>query len=684
MPRRKKHPSLLSRLDWAVAPETLREVAAVLLFVAGGVSFLGIIGLAGSFSANLRTFLFSLLGLTGFLVPPLIIAASVWLWMTEAKLKGVVLAGGLLLFFTLPAFLTIVPSWGGRWGESFFGGLNALMGPVAAYLLLVGLIVVSVILVGNVSLKALFKSIKLPEFGRGPKIETVDSRANVFTTVTRTLRGMGEKGPTQPPAGVPVVSMGQRDETWRYPPTDLLDSSSTQPSAGNIAKNVETIEKTLRDFGIEVTMGEVNIGPTVTQYTLKPAEGVKLSAITARINDLSLALAKHPIRIEAPIPGKNAVGVEVPNTAQAIVTLREVLESKQFKDAKSPLTIALGRDVAGVPTVVDLETMPHLLIAGATGSGKSIALNSIITTYLMMNSPADLRLILMDPKRVEFTHYKDVPHLLAPVVNDIDKTVNALRWTVSEMEQRFKIFADTHRRDIGEYNADPPDGRMPYIVIVIDELADLMVQAGNEVEAAIVRLAQMARATGIHLVVATQRPSVDVITGLIKANITSRIAFAVASQVDSRTIIDQAGAEKLLGRGDMLYQSAEFGRPKRVQGTFITSAEIKKVADFIKENAAPQYDEAVLTFHPTHEPGAGLVDSEVSDELLGQAKEVVIAAGKASASLLQRRLRIGYARAARILDILEAEGVVGPADGAKPRDVLINPTNYPPREQPEA
>ena len=673
MPRPRKRQPFLSRFDWAVNPETLREIAAVLLFVLGGVSLLGVVGLAGTFGQALRATLAAAFGVVGYLVPLLVLAASVWLWMTEAKLKGTVLLGGILLFVVLPAFLTIIPGWGGALGEGLFGGLESLMGPVAAYFLLLGLMATGVILVGNISLKHLFRSLRLPRWERGPAPETAAPKANVFTTVTRTLRAPGQP----PTATVPVAAMGRRDEAWRYPPLDLLDESSTQPNAGNIAKNVETIEKTLKDFGIDVTMGEVNIGPTVTQYTLKPAEGVKAASIAARVNDLSLALAAHPVRIEAPIPGKAAVGIEVPNKSAAIVTLREVLDSKQFKEVKSNLAIALGRDVAGTPVAVDLATMPHLLIAGATGSGKSIALNSIITTFLMMNSPSDLRMILIDPKRVEFTHFNNVPHLLTPVINDVDKTVNALRWAVSEMERRFRFFAETHRRDIGEYNANPPDGRLPYIVVIIDELADLMAQAGNEVEAAIVRLAQMARATGIHLIVATQRPSVDVITGLIKANITSRIAFAVASQIDSRTILDQAGAEKLLGRGDMLFQSAEFGRPKRIQGTFITSAEIKRVADFLRENAAPQYDETIPVFKPVHAAGQGLVDEDVSDELLEEAKQVVIAAGKASASLLQRRLRIGYARAARLLDILEAEGVVGPADGAKPRDVLISAADYP-------
>jgi S-DNA-T family DNA segregation ATPase FtsK/SpoIIIE len=319
--------------------------------------------------------------------------------------------------------------------------------------------------------------------------------------------------------------------------------------------------------------------------------------------------------------------------------------------------------------------MPHLLIAGSTGSGKSVAINAIIVSLLYQNSPADLRLILVDPKRVEFTHYNDIPHLLCPVVHDVDKTVATLRWTVSEMDRRFRLLQETARRNIEAYNANPPQGKLPYIVVVIDELADLMVQAGNEVEGAIVRLAQMARAVGIHLIVATQRPSVDVITGLIKANITNRMAFAVASQVDSRTILDITGAEKLLGNGDMLYLGNDLGKPKRVQGVLVTDKEIDKLTEFLKEQSAPQYDDSIMTFHAGASPmgvrgGGGEIGTE--DELYNDAKETVVMAGKASASLLQRRLRVGYARAARLLDMMEEQGVIGPAEGAKPRDVMID------------
>ncbi|MBU0732139.1 DNA translocase FtsK [Patescibacteria group bacterium] len=456
-------------------------------------------------------------------------------------------------------------------------------------------------------------------------------------------------------------------------PLELLEEKKGKPSAGDIDANKEKIKQALDNFGIEVDMADVSVGPTVTQYAMHPAEGVKISQITTLSNDLALALAAHPVRIEAPIPGKSLVGIEVPNKAVAIVGLKEMLASSEFKkQRKSDLTICLGRDVSGKMSMVDLGTMPHLLIAGATGSGKSVCINAIIMSLLFQNGPDDLKLILVDPKRVEFTVYNDIPHLLTPVITDVKKTINALKWVVAEMDRRYELLSQSGKRDINAYNSANPDAKMPFIVLVVDELADLMATAARDVEAAITRLAQMARAVGIHLVLATQRPSVDVITGLIKANITSRIAFNVASLVDSRTILDHSGAEKLLGKGDMLYISASLSSPKRLQGALLTDHEIENVANFLKGKAKPEYTEDVTEIQ-TSSAGGGANGSfdEAEDELLPEAKEVVIRAQKASASLLQRRLRIGYARAARILDIMEEQGIIGPADGAKPREILV-------------
>ena len=470
-------------------------------------------------------------------------------------------------------------------------------------------------------------------------------------------------------------------KNYNLPPVDLLESDKGMPSAGDIRINSAIIKRTLQNFDIQVEMSEVNIGPTVTQYTLKPAEGVKLSKITTLSSDLSLALAAHPIRIEAPIPGRPLVGIELPNRIRTVVRLKNLMEHSGFQNSVSTLTIALGRDVAANPVYADLAKMPHLLVAGSTGTGKTICLSSIIMSLLYQNSPEILRLILIDPKRVEFHIYNDLPHLLTPVIQDAQKSVNVLKWLVSEMERRFDVLASGHARDIASYNEImQKEGSpiLPYIVLVVDELADLMAARGREIEAGIVRLAQMARAVGIHLVVATQRPSVEVITGLIKANITSRITFQVASQVDSRTVLDMAGAEKLLGSGDMLFVSAEASKARRIQGAYISDKEVKRVVKYIKDQATGA-EEPAQTIELTQELEKTLEASHdfdfsqgSEDPLFEEAKKLVIEAKKASASLLQRRLRVGYARAARLIDMLEEGGVVGPGEGAKPREILIN------------
>jgi len=462
-------------------------------------------------------------------------------------------------------------------------------------------------------------------------------------------------------------------------PLDLLESSTEKPSADDVESTKEKIAKTFKTFGIDVEMDEVNVGPTVTQYTLRPPSGVKLSRLTGLANELSLSLAVHPLRMEAPIPGRSLIGIEVPNKFMASVKLKDLLMSTAFKNRSSNLSICLGKDVSGKAWIADLTKMPHLLIAGSTGSGKSVAINSIITSLMYQNSPDDLKLVLVDPKKVELTVYNNIPYLLTPVITDAKKTVNALKWVVSEMERRYVLLSNRGKRNIEAYNASNKKDTIPTIVFIIDELADLMSVAANDVEAATVRLAQMARAVGIHLVLATQRPSVNVITGLIKANVPSRIAFVVPSQIDSRTILDCAGAEKLLGRGDMLFISPEFNKPRRLQGAFLKDEETERVVNFLKEQGEAEYHEEVTESQNNRgsdASGNGSGGSAGEDELYDEAKEEVVRAGKASASLLQRRLRIGYARAARLLDILETEGIVGPADGAKPRDILVGTTSH--------
>lgn len=457
-------------------------------------------------------------------------------------------------------------------------------------------------------------------------------------------------------------------------PLDLLSSEIGKATSGDIKNNILIIQRTLENFGISVAMGEVNVGPTVTQYTFKPSEGVKLSKITTLSNDLSLALAAHPIRIEAPIPGKSLVGIEVPNKSKAIVGLREILEDRDFKVRSSNLMAALGKDVSGKNIVYDIAKMPHLLVAGATNSGKSVCLNAIIVGLLYQNNPEDLRFIMVDPKRVELPAYNNIPHLLTPVITEVNKTVNALRWCLNEMDRRYEILNQAGKKNIQSYNESSKE-KMPFIVFVIDELADLMISAAKDIESSVIRLTQMSRAVGIHLILATQRPSVDVITGLIKANTPSRIAFSVASVVDSKTILDSSGAEKLLGKGDMLFSTAELSKPRRIQGAYLSDAEIISIVTYIKEKyGQADYLEGIVDRQKVNGVAGVGLDGNFGDEddLLEEAKEVVLAAGKASTSLLQRRLRIGYSRAASILDMLEEAGMIGPSNGSKPREILVS------------
>ncbi len=470
------------------------------------------------------------------------------------------------------------------------------------------------------------------------------------------------------------------------PPLSLLISNIERPTAGDLRANANIIKRTMDSFGISVEMGEINIGPKFTRYTLKPAEGVRLAKLTALGQDLALALAAHPIRIEAPIPGKSLVGIEVPNKTAAMVRLGSLLAYPEFSQSH-PLSVILGRDVTGEPITVNIAKMPHMLIAGATGSGKSVAIHTFITSLLFKNSPQTLQFILIDPKKVELSIYNGIPHLASPVVIEGKKAAGVFRWATQEMERRYETLLKAGCRDIAGYNAKNKDEHLPYLVIIVDEIADLMMSYGKDIETAVVRLAQMARATGIHLMLATQRPSVEIITGLIKANIPCRVALQVASQIDSRTILDSGGAEKLLGGGDMLIISSEFSKPKRLQGAFVTENEVRAVVDFIKEHNQPKTIDGPVVLDANGEPvrtTADLIakpnapdlsfedlDNDGDDDLYDEAVETVKQAQKASASLLQRRLKVGYARAARLLDIMEAKGIIGPGDGAKPREVFL-------------
>ncbi|MCA9343130.1 hypothetical protein KC950_03925 [Candidatus Saccharibacteria bacterium] len=464
------------------------------------------------------------------------------------------------------------------------------------------------------------------------------------------------------------------DPDWKLPGIDLLNQKQDKADAGDVEGNADIIRESLSNFNIDVQMEGANVGPRVTQFTLKPANGVKMSKLAGYADNLAFDLAATSIRIEAPIPGKKAVGIEVPNIKSATVRLSSIFQSDEWSKDKSPLRIGIGKDISGKAVTGELDKMPHLLVAGQTGAGKSVMINTILTSLLYRNSPSDLKLILVDPKQVELKPYDDIPHLLTPVITEPEKCISALKWTVAEMERRYKALSEERVRDIHQYNSKKQEEGMPYIVVVIDELADMMMMAARDVEALIVRIAQKARAVGIHLILATQRPSVDIITGLIKANVPGRIAFTTQSQVDSRTIIDQAGAEKLLNMGDMLLLTSDMPKPVRIQGALITSEETDKITDFIRSQREPKYDEEIVS-QPVQLNGRGGIVAQIDDTeepIYKDAVRVVVEGRKASTSLLQRRLRIGYAKAARLIESMEEQGLIGPADGSRPREVLIN------------
>lgn len=688
MARRGRKPKNLSIWE-TLDPKATKEVGALLLAILAVILILAEFGAAGKLGASLFGTLRNLFGIIAYIFTLWIAFGAYYLFSSEAPQKTrVIFWGSFFLQVFLSTLVAPFGASGGVVGGYLFGALSSVFGEVASILIMFFLSLMTIVITFNISLRDLFAKTNL-------KIRTGSERdltggerrgISVFRVVRRKI-GMHDKQAAVQQAPPPSLS----DGNWSLPPIEILEESKGKGQIGDVNKMAKTIAKTMADFNIEITPEKANIGPTVTQFELKPADGVKLSSISARADDMALALAKHPIRVEAPIPGKSAVGVEVPNDTVAKVSLRNLIDSEKFTKRDSNLMLPLGMDVAGEVIMADLRKMPHLLVAGATGSGKSVGLNSFLVSLLYQNSPRDLRLLLVDPKRVEFTMYNGIPHLLTPVVVEVDKTVNLLRWAISEMERRFKLFEQAGSRDIDSYNEKAKKGfqgqdgsyheKLPYIVIVVDELADLMMQAANEVEAAIVRLAQLARATGMHLVVATQRPSVDVITGLIKANITSRVAFSVASQVDSRTIIDQAGAEKLLGNGDMLFLGGEYTKPKRVQGAFVSEKEVKDVTDFLKNQGGAIYDNSITEYREvsglkTGRRGSMGSGDSGNDDLLSEAKQLVVDSGTASASFLQRRLKVGYARAARLLDLMEEQGIVGPARGAKPRDILVDSIGY--------
>jgi len=683
----------LDQPRFELSTEAKREITAIVLITLAILVLLASIGVAGSLGRSSLNFLKTLIGLSAYLLPlALVLVAWVLFQPDRLAFKRNNLLGLVGFFAALSGILGVImgskpggsfvlaslKQQGGLVGYGISQGILPVLNKPVAVIVLIAVLLICLVIAANTRIKTVWTKVreifwKKSEDGtEGVRINDPSAGLNSKLPIRGTLKA--EKGGDQKEAEALTIS---GDASWKLPPLDLLESLTSHADAGNVKENVSIIQNTLSQFGIEAAMEDVNIGPTVTQYTLKPASNVKLNKITGLDRNLALALAAQTIRIEAPIPGKSVVGIEVPNKKAAIVKLRDILASDEMKAMKSKLAFALGRDVSGNIVIADIEEMPHVLIAGATKAGKSVAINTLITTMLYRNAPSELKFIMVDPKRVELTKYDNIPHLLTPVISglELEKTISSLKWAVAETERRYRLLQDNGVRNISEYNSKKGTEGMPYIVIIIDELNDLMSQAGKDMEALIVRLAQMGRAAGIHLVLATQRPDVNVITGVIKANVPARIALRTTSQVDSRTILDQAGAEKLLGYGDMLYLSPEFTKPKRIQGVFLETKEIEKVTDWLRKAGAPAYNEEVLaqSVRVGGRGGGGGGDFDGGDDdMFEAAVEVVMQRGRASASDLQRRLRVGYSRAARLMDMLEERGVIGPPDGARPREVLIN------------
>lgn len=580
---------------------------------------------------------------------------------------------------------------------SFFGFfLYRLFGSIGTYIVLAFSIMVSLLVVTNLTIKEVLSKAKNitpnivnreskqeksisrnvdPEYNnnKNTQIQITDYTAPSKVTPIKLEEKQVIKESKTIDGEIKYEQEKVQKTPYRVPPLNILASSKIKNDRSDkkeVINNARVIEETMKNFGIEATVSHINVGPSITCYELSPAPGIKLSRIVSLQDNISLSLASPDIRIEAPIPGKAAVGIEVPNKIKDMVLFKELITSKEYNNIKSDIPLALGKDISGKVLVSTIDKMPHLLIAGATGSGKSVCINTIIMSLIFKSSPDDVKLLLIDPKVVELSVYNGIPHLLIPVVTDAKRSAYALNWAVGEMEKRYKLFAKNNVRDIQSYNekTDKKDDNMPKIVIIIDELADLMMVAAQEVEDYITRLAQMARAAGMYLIVATQRPSVDVITGTIKANIPSRISFAVSSQVDSRTILDMSGAEKLLGHGDMLFYPSSYPKPVRLQGAFISNHEVENVVSFLQKQHLSQYDEEIIEIVQNNKQ----INASESDELLPEAVRLVVNEGVASISLLQRRLRIGYARAARIIDEMELRGIVGGFEGSKPRKVLIS------------
>lgn len=713
--------------QWELGGHIVQAILSILFIVLALFFALAYFSLAGIAGHHVAQFLTTLLGAGYFLLPISFVFLAVAFWRRVEMRFAISRIVSVLLFFVSSIGIIHISTGGGGGliGALFADPLISLFDFVVSFIFLLALVKISLIIFFDIRLSDItlgsfaFRRAAKNEEGFGalvhPAATLEAEKALLAKNIEAERAEEDEDDEADEPRERPtILGLGRRGkkETSMYgklaldalrlgtpfipPPLSLLEKDSGKPSVGDIKANANLIKRTLKNFGIEVEMDDISVGPAVTRYALKPAEGVKLSRIEGLQKEIQAALSARSVRVEAPIPGKSLVGIEVPNVSKSLVGLASLLSAPQFVESDKPLLVTLGKNLAGQPEFADLSKMPHLLVAGATGSGKSVTIHMLIASLLYRNPPESLKLILVDPKRVELTLYNDIPHLLTPVIKNAKKAILALKWAAKEMERRYDILERSKTQNIDSYHKnvlapaiqklkDRKGGQgeemendlpetMPYIIIVIDELADIMSAYPKELEAAIVRLAQMSRAVGIHLILSTQRPDVRIITGLIKANIPSRIALQVSSQIDSRTILDKAGAEKLLGKGDMLFQGGEMGKPMRIQSGFITEEEVKRLSKWLIDHYLEKLQDTIdfddSRENETESVFSSLDEDGEDDDKYDEAKEVVLQAGKASTSFLQRKLGIGYSRAAKLMDMLEERGVIGPQSGSKPREVI--------------
>ncbi|MBU1088364.1 DNA translocase FtsK [Patescibacteria group bacterium] len=688
--RRRGRKKIKNTLGIRLKPKTVKSVFFIFFLLLTIISIFSFLQSTPSL-IMINKSLISYFGLVSLMLPFLFLLLAFSFIKVKTPLKEPSVFFGFLIVFISILALTKQ----GLFGKFLWEQVSFLFTQFPAFLIFLATLVVGFVVLFDTSIAQIIKNVGeilflIKKYTLGQTKKTKSKKSKTGETVYIQEEPKEEKKTTEenvpvstkpvelinPASSKPLSSSS--NQIWEYPSIDVFDDNpGKKADRGDVRKNAEIIEQTLDSFGITARVAEVNNSPSVTQYALQVALGTKLAKIVNLGNDLAMALAAPggQIRIEAPIPGRSLVGIEVPNRSLQIVPVRKILEDDEIKNAKSKIIVPLGLSVSGKVQFADIAQMPHVLIAGQTGSGKSICINSWISTLLFRASPDELRLIMVDPKRVELTPYNGIPHLLTPVIVDPDKVVSALKWAVTEMENRYKVFAEVGAKNISSYNDMAGFQSLPYVLIIIDELADIMLFSPAEVEDCICRIAQMARAVGIHLILATQRPSVDILTGLIKANIPTRVAFAVSSMTDSRVILDTPGAEKLLGRGDMLYIPPELAKPLRIQGCFVSDKEIKKLIDHLQSQKNVDYDDQIIN-QPISAGSSSKnlvsVSGEEKDVKFDDAIAIIKSSGKASASLLQRQLKLGYARAARILDQLEVAGIVGPVNGSKPREIFAS------------